>query len=670
MKKEQRHKQTKTKQPKTNFSAFGNNFAQLLLSMYLSHCLVGTPFYGAAIYLLADFWSVYFSSGAHHIRSRGGARNILIFTIAITIIAGISLIYGYPRVMRHPYTTNLLLYVGLLALRNAMAVFVGDRLRRAGRWGLAPRIIFQLLCLIPCLWLDRFLSGDKLIMAWAGFVITGVMLFFRPAGVIHSRQLRKLDTMNDIRSYEIFSSTGFNAQTAFSLGVFMYICYICFGHEGSIVLRYASIAAWLLAVVFIFWLFRKLQGKIHFAGGFNTFIVGALMWIAGSIALFSTVNMIESALWLVVWGMGIAATNAVLINFEDTFSAIAALDGRTVNHAELQTRGNVARGIAYLFSASLMLIVLTIWCFIIPIAHEASTPIIFRRTMMFLPVLFIVLSIYFALRQPLDIAQRDKLHHYIDAEVKSPQMRDNLKNMLVRKYRNRFGIKLLMLLVRPMLHLKLHGREKIDHTHFPSIFVCNHGIFYGPISAVIYLPTYFRPWIDRKMLNRTEAAEEMYRRFVYRIPLLSSGAKHWIARALARPVVWGLNSCNPIPVERDNLRNVMSTFGLTIDALKEGDNVLLFPERPHRAVMGDRETVVHETDTVGAMFTGFANIGKMYYEATGKALRFYPLYTNKRTRTLRIGDPITFDSTAPNKEEKQRIATTLRARMLALKQEK
>ncbi len=669
MKEDQPYQQTTPKRPKTDFSAFGNNYAQLLLSMFLSHSLLGTPFYGAAIYLLGDCWTVYFSSGAHHVRTHSGVRNMLLFTILITIIAGISLIHGYPRVMRHPYTTPLLFYVGLLLLRNGLSVFVGDRLRQRGGWGVALRILFQIVCLLPCLWLERYLAGEELVMAWAGFLITGVMLLFRPAGVIHRRDLRGLERLNDIRSYEIFSSTGFNAQTAFSLGVFMYMCYICLAPEGSTVLRYLLVAAWLLTVVCIFRLFRTLQGKIRFAGGFNTFMVGAAMWIAGSIVLFSTVNLLESALWLIVWGMGIAATNAVLINFEDTFSAIAALDGRTVNQRELKTRSNVAHGIAYLFSASLMIIVLTIWCFVIPATEEPTTSTIFRRTMMFLPLFFIAMSLFFALRQPLDVAQREKLHHYIDAEIKNPQMRDNLKNMLVRKYRTRFGIKLLMLALRPLLHLKLYGREKIDPTHFPSIFVCNHGIIYGPISAVIYLPTYFRPWIDRKMLNRSEAAEEMYRRFLFRIPLLTTRAKKRVARALARPVVWGLNSCNPIPVERDNLRNVMSTFGLTVEALKEGDNVLLFPERPHTTKIGDRETVVHETETVGAMFTGFANLGKIYYEATGKALRFYPLYTNKRSHTLRIGDPVIFDPTAPHKEEKQRIASTLRARMLSLKQE-
>ena len=76
------------------------------------------------------------------------------------------------------------------------------------------------------------------------------------------------------------------------------------------------------------------------------------------------------------------------------------------------------------------------------------------------------------------------------------------------------------------------------------------------------------------------AAKEMYGRFIYRIPLLPPKAKMRIARLLAGPVTWALNSFNPIPVEKNNLRNVMTTFDDTVKVLSEGDNVLIFPERP------------------------------------------------------------------------------------------
>lgn len=120
-----------------------------------------------------------------------------------------------------------------------------------------------------------------------------------------------------------------------------------------------------------------------------------------------------------------------------------------------------------------------------------------------------------------------------------------------------------------------------------------------------------------------------------------------------------LNSFNPIPVEKNNLRNVMTTFDDTVKVLSEGDNVLIFPERPRKVKRGDKMTVEHLTDSVGRLFTGFANIGRLYYETTGKCLRFYPIYASKRNHTFRIGQPVVFSPDNDPHDEKQRIADLL-----------
>lgn len=44
------------------------------------------------------------------------------------------------------------------------------------------------------------------------------------------------------------------------------------------------------------------------------------------------------------------------------------------------------------------------------------------------------------------------------------------------------------------------------------------------------MPRYFRPWIDRKMLYIDLTTDEMYRRFMYRIPLLGKKIKRKTAR--------------------------------------------------------------------------------------------------------------------------------------------
>ena len=57
--------------------------------------------------------------------------------------------------------------------------------------------------------------------------------------------------------------------------------------------------------------------------------------------------------------------------------------------------------------------------------------------------------------------------------------------------------------------------------------------------------------------------------------------------------------------------------------------------------------MVNPDGTAGRMlrtfYTGFAHIAKMYFDRTGKALLFYPLYSDMDERAFRIGEPVAYD---------------------------
>ena len=371
-----------------------------------------------------------------------------------------------------------------------------------------------------------------------------------------------------------------------------------------------------------------------------------------------------STLWACFWGFGLACITSVLNRYNRDFKLVARLADRKVSDRDLHFMSLITQIIAVIFSNCIMLCVVTVWVFIIPVSNEPGLAPLFRSILVQLPVLSMLASIFFALRQPLDERSRQKLLVYTSGINHNRSTKQNLRSNLVDRKRVKFGVKIIAFFVKPFLHLRVRGQDNMDKTNFPSIFVCNHGIIYGPIAAVIYLPTYFRPWIDRKMVDRKMAAQEMYSRFIYRIPLPWKRVKIAIARGLSYPVTWALNSFNPIPVEKNSLRNVMSTFDDTVKVLAEGDNVLIFPEKPRRVKRGNKMTVEHLTDSVGRMFTGFANIGRMYYNTTGKCLRFYPIYADRRHRTFSIGEPVTFDPVNDPHDEKQRITDLLHERML------
>ena len=57
-------------------------------------------------------------------------------------------------------------------------------------------------------------------------------------------------------------------------------------------------------------------------------------------------------------------------------------------------------------------------------------------------------------------------------------------------------------------------------------------------------------------------------------------------------------------------------------------------------VVGTRGNSEYKADNVRTFYTGFAHIGKMYFDRTGKSLLFYPLFSDRTTRSFRIGSPV------------------------------
>ena len=118
-----------------------------------------------------------------------------------------------------------------------------------------------------------------------------------------------------------------------------------------------------------------------------------------------------------------------------------------------------------------------------------------------------------------------------------------------------------------------------------------------------------------------------------------------------------MKAMKPIPVYRGNLREVIATIDMTAQAMMEGDNVMLFPEKP-------AEKYSH--GGVDRFHSGFAEIGSAYYKKTGKSTTFYPVYISKKKRKMYVGDGIKFDPTAPKPEEKRRISDALYRAMASM----
>lgn len=101
-----------------------------------------------------------------------------------------------------------------------------------------------------------------------------------------------------------------------------------------------------------------------------------------------------------------------------------------------------------------MLCIITVWTFVIPSFTDTELPSSFRRMMIQLSVIFVLISAFYALKQPLDKRSLQKLINYSKGINHNEQTRASLNSRLVRKNRVRFGVKIITALARPFLHLK------------------------------------------------------------------------------------------------------------------------------------------------------------------------------------------------------------------------
>ena len=140
---------------------------------------------------------------------------------------------------------------------------------------------------------------------------------------------------------------------------------------------------------------------------------------------------------------------------------------------------------------------------------------------------------------------------------------------------------------------------------------------------------------------------------------LGSAIINFAARIINRILL----SFRPIPVVRGASRDTMSTFHQSLDALVEGDNLLLFAEKTPNADNGESHSDLRP------FYTGFAHLGKLYYDATGKEILFYPVFADRKRREIKIGMPVAYNASLPSREAKQAVADALHLRIEELSQQ-
>lgn len=199
-----------------------------------------------------------------------------------------------------------------------------------------------------------------------------------------------------------------------------------------------------------------------------------------------------------------------------------------------------------------------------------------------------------------------------------------------------------------------HKAEGCNHVleNEPAIFVCNHQGAYGPMTMQLFFPFKYRPRVlDRTVLKdscRKHLAEKFFKEDVG----LREPFNKWAAAVVAPICVRIMRAVRAIPVFRNSAK-ILFTFRESVDTLINGCNLVVFPE------IRETEPEKH----VRRFYTGFVYIAERYYKKAGKQALFYPVYCNRKKRTISIGRPIEYLPGKGIESERERICDYLRSSM-------
>lgn len=400
-------------------------------------------------------------------------------------------------------------------------------------------------------------------------------------------------------------------------------------------------------------------------------LIGLFLWIYGLVLFYLQLGKAPSSiisfisLGLSVTGLTVSITCLAELERQMTSIAQFGLENQLEGYTQIRT---AATEMAILVGQMGALVLLTLLCIPAGFSLEgkdiASLARNFRPLMILPPLLLLIAAAISVLHFPINHRYFQKLRRFLTLKDKggdNPALEKQLDNVVVQRHKNRFVLKIIIALLRPLYSHTVIGKENIAAYEEGSIIlVCNHGEIYGPVVAHLFVPVPFRPWVISNMMDKAAMVEHMYEGTMIRQKWLPIKWKKPLVKLISPLFIWLFESLDGIPVYRGNPRELLKTFRLTAEAMQAGDNILLFPENGETHEVG---AIGYAQEGVGDLYTGFAMLAPVYYRKTRKNAVFIPIYGSKRLRTLTIGEGIVYNPHAPATDEKLRIVQGLHQSM-------
>lgn len=186
----------------------------------------------------------------------------------------------------------------------------------------------------------------------------------------------------------------------------------------------------------------------------------------------------------------------------------------------------------------------------------------------------------------------------------------------------------------------------------PGVYLCKHADIYGILLNLLWLPVPVRIW-GLHVFGDREACYQHLREITF-------GARYgwprWKATVSAWLASYGLaalyRSARVIPVYRGSAQ-VLKTFRESTEVLKQGERVLIFPDRDYASTGGE----------VSELYEGFLSIDRFYHRATGRHIPFVPLYIDRAARTITACKPLAFADDRDRKAQTGELIRVLQERL-------
>lgn len=164
----------------------------------------------------------------------------------------------------------------------------------------------------------------------------------------------------------------------------------------------------------------------------------------------------------------------------------------------------------------------------------------------------------------------------------------------------------------------------------PTIYVANHAAANGPFTYELFFPHRFVPWGTHEMCgNIVQRWNYLYHVF-YRQKLGFSPLKSFL---IATPfcVISKMlyDGAELIPTYKDI--RLSSTIKRSIQAMKNGNSVLIFPENSED---------VGYCENIDRFHRGFVLLARRFQSNTGREVPICPVYYNGKRNRMVIGRPV------------------------------